>query len=61
MLNHESKFENKLSDTFTCLLGVRQGDSVSPFLFSMYLNDIKEHFVLNGYEGIEICILKLFL
>ena len=27
----------------------------------MYLNDIEEHFVLNGYEGIEIGMLKLFL
>ena len=55
------KFENKHSDTFTCSLGVRQGESLSTFLFSMYLNDIKEHFVLNGYGGIEIGILKLFL
>ena len=55
------KFENELSDPFTCSLGVRQGESLSPFLFSMYLNDIEEHFVLNGYEGIEIGMLKLFL
>ena len=34
---------------------------MSPFLFSMYLNDIEEHFILNGFEGIEIGMLKLFL
>ena len=55
------KFENELSETFTCSLGVRQGESMSPFLFSMYLNDIEEHFILNGFEGIEIGMLKLFL
>ena len=54
-------FENELSDTFSCSLGVRQGECLSPFLFSMYLNDIEVYFVLNGYEGIEIGMLKLFL
>lgn len=27
----------------------------------MYLNDIEEHFVLTGFEGIYIGLLKLFL
>ena len=39
---------------FSCFLGVRQGESLSPFLFSMYLNDIEEHFILNGFEGIDL-------
>ena len=36
------KYANVLSDSFVCNLGVRQGESLSPFLFSMYLNDIEE-------------------
>jgi len=34
------KYNNTLSDDFNCFLGVRQGESLFPFLFSMYLNDI---------------------
>ena len=46
---------------FSCFLGVRQGESLSPFLFNMYLNDIEEHFILNGFEGIDLDMFKLFL
>jgi len=34
------KYNNTLSDDFNCFLGVRQRESLFPFLFSMYLNDI---------------------
>ena len=37
---------------FDCNLGVRQGDNLSPFLFSLYLNDL-EHFLLsNKFIGV---------
>jgi len=39
------------------LLGVRQGKS--PFLFSMYLHDIKEHYI-NDFDGIDWGFLNLF-
>ena len=55
------KHNNTLSEDFSCFLGVRQGESLSPFLFSMYLNDIEEHFILNGFEGIDLDMFKLFL
>ncbi len=49
------KFNNEIShDSFTCYLGVRQGESLSSFLFSMYLNDIEEHFMLNKFEGVNL-------
>ncbi len=33
------KYNNQLSDEFSCSLGVRQGECLSPFLFAMYVND----------------------
>lgn len=55
------KFENVLSSDFECFLGVRQGECLSPFLFSMYVNDLEEELRLNGLDGIDIGTLKLFL
>ena len=34
------KLNNKLSDEFSCMTGVRQGECLSPILFAMYVNDI---------------------
>jgi hypothetical protein len=55
------KLSNTLSETFMCSLGVRQGDSLSPFLFSMYINDLEDTFILKGFKGIDLGTLKLFL
>ena len=55
------KYQNQLSEEFDCYLGVRQGESLSPFLFSMYLNDIENDFYLHGIEGINIYQIKVFL
>jgi len=55
------KFNNCLSESFICNLGVRQGDCLSPFLFAMYINDLEETLILKGHKGISIHMLKLFL
>jgi len=55
------KYSNTLSDSFECMLGVRQGECLSPFLFSMYLNDLEQEFHMNGLNGIDINCFKMFL
>jgi hypothetical protein len=55
------KLNNEISNEFTCILGVRQGECLSPFLFSMFLNDIENEFIINGLNGIDFGYIKLFL
>ena len=33
-----------LTDNFSCLIGVRQCENLSPLLFSLYLNDLQQFF-----------------
>ena len=44
--------ENKLSHFFSCNVGVRQGENLSPLLFSIYLNDF-EYFLSRKYHGLS--------
>ena len=60
-LKSRVKFDNRVSSDFTCCFGVRQGECLSPILFSMYLNNIVREYILKGAEGIDIGMLKLFL
>ena len=55
------KYNNKTGDEFFCRLGVRQGECLSPLLFSLFLNDIEETFIQSGLEGLDIDTFKLFL
>jgi len=55
------KYNNTLSEAFECHLGVFQGDSLSPLVFSLYVNDLEDYMVLNGYKGIDTGCVKLFL
>ena len=55
------KFNNNLSCEFVSHIGVRQGGCLSPFLFSMYINDLENKLSEKGAEGIDIGMLKLYL
>ncbi|MCU7800988.1 MAG: hypothetical protein KZQ70_12815 [gamma proteobacterium symbiont of Lucinoma myriamae] len=64
MYNHvksKVKLNHIISEGFECNLGVRQGECLSPFLFSMYLNDLEEEYQIKGGEGIDLGMLKLYL
>ncbi|CAL4162031.1 unnamed protein product, partial [Meganyctiphanes norvegica] len=40
------------SHSFNCNIGVRQGDNLSPLLFSLFINDFKS-FLANKYKGLS--------
>ena len=46
--------DNQESDLLISNCGLRQGDNVSPILFSMYLNYLEDHFSTDRVEGITI-------
>ena len=38
------RHNGKISEYFSCNIGVRQGENLSPLLFAIYLNDLESHF-----------------
>ena len=51
--------QSELSDFFPCMTGVRQGENISPFLFTIFLNDIEEFLTHQGLTGLEAVETKL--
>ena len=49
------------SETFESFLGARQRVSLSPFLFCMFVNDLKYCLESKGVEGVTVGDLKLCL
>ena len=45
------KLNNVISNSFPCNIGVRQGDKISPLLFSLFINDFKD-FISTKYNGL---------
>ncbi len=50
-----------VTNSFDCILGVRQGESLSPFLFAIYVNDLEKTMRDEGVEGLTVDNLKLFV
>ena len=42
----------RVSSFFTCNVGVRQGENLSPILFAIYMNDF-EYFISRNYRGLD--------
>lgn len=41
------------SNFFECNVGVRQGENLSPFLFSLYINDLENFLLENNIVGLQ--------
>ena len=54
---------SSVTKSFDCspTRGVWQGESLSPFLFEMFVNYIDEHLRRTGSTGIDLGIVKLFI
>ena len=55
------QLDNKLSQEFSCMTGVRQGECLSPILFALYLNNLEQELITRGADGVDTGLLKLFL
>ena len=51
----------EMSDLFEVLLGLMQGEALSPLLFSMFVNDLELAFMRAGCTSLDIDVISLFL
>ena len=53
----------KLTDVIRCTAGVKQGDVISPVLFSLFINELAKEIIKNGRHGVNFYrdTLELFI
>ena len=54
------KYKGALSDYFKSDVGLMQGETLSPLLFSLYVNDLEINFVKDNCPSLEIQEVSLF-
>ena len=54
------KFNNAKGEEFVCYTGVRQGECLSPFLFSMFVNGLEQEMISKDIAGLDLDYFKLF-
>ncbi|XP_071123308.1 uncharacterized protein [Mytilus edulis] len=55
------KLEGNFSNFFQSNVGLMQGESLSPFLYSLYINDIENELLSQGCQSYELKMLNLYL
>ena len=53
-IKSQVQVNNTFSDYFPCLTGVRQGENLSPLLFSIFLNDLEPHLMSKDCCGVTL-------
>ena len=46
--------QSTLTGLFSCNKGIRQGDGLSPVLFSLFMNDLPQYFKQNNCPGVVL-------
>ena len=46
--------QTTMTESFLCNKGIRQGDGLSPALFSFFMNDLPEYFRAHNYPGVKL-------
>ena len=55
------RYKSELSDFFSCSQGLMQGEGLSPFLYSMYVNDFENELINTSCEALFLRDISLFL
>ena len=55
------KLDGKLSAMFDLHVGLLQGESLSPILFSLFINDIESELINSNWQSYQLQLINLFI